>query len=298
MPTRSSLTLALVLLGCTPEGRGSGACDSRAADDFIDELLAIDVHERRRWIEAQLSAGSAPCRPTLLYDYGDHDFGLTEAGKAAFDRACIAGSAALESIGRDPDRLYDRCGFARLRVMSRDEYRQQPRADPFDWALYQWFVDEGLRADQARAIVRAYMLGERERLVRRPGLRLPAIEGEGDLIESLVVQVLANEIADADESLAGFEELREGEVLPDHAISAYVELLEVHESKGRAILESRGEVWTGRLSLAVDAAIPRSVLVDLVEIARGHGFVEIVQIVEPRPFDYAIVWLVGRPRAP
>ena len=169
--------ILVALLGCT--AKQPGRCDPHKVDELVAGLDAADPHARGRIVVEGLDEA---CELEVLYNLGDHDPGLTDAGEEAFGRACLAGLELAHTLARDQhDAFYVACGLGRLGVVSPSEYRLQPGVQEAPWAIHQWLLDQGLRGTQVRPITRALLLRERAQAARvkvSEDLRLPTLAGE------------------------------------------------------------------------------------------------------------------------
>jgi hypothetical protein len=281
---------ALALLGCTA---GSGAdvpakaCSTIELEQLAMQLRHADPHEQARIVSEKLEP---LCEWTWLIAYGDHDPGLTEDGRAVFARVCPREPAIVDREALTPEQLYDRCDFGRLQIVEREEYRLHADSDPFGWLLYQWLIENGASAEQARVIARAQLRTRLDPWTRIPGLRLPAIEAEQRLWGAPVVQVSASEVSFAGKSIMTLDA---GVIADDPSASPVIlplyEALELDAEPAKQIAEASGSTWSGELMIAADPNTPFPTFERVAYTAERLGYTRLGLIVEPRLFDYRVL---------
>lgn len=292
MRARWLLLLTLALLGCTPRSNAepSNACSVIEAEQLASRLRAADPHEQVQIVREGLDA---ICEWTLLGNYGDHDFGLSEAGEAMFARACPAARELGDEVhALTPEQLYERCDLARLQIIELDEYRLHARADLLLWTLYPWLIENGVSEEQARVIARARLRAELDWRDRLADLRLPAIAGDQQLWDAPLLQVSASAVSFVGETVV---ELADG-VLPNDLEQARVivplfEALEREVEKAQQIAELLGGAWTGELLIAADPSTPFVTFERVAYTAERVGYKRLGLVVEPRLFSYRVVAL-------
>lgn len=126
--------------------------------------------------------------------------------EAWLDRLC-PGVASLQMQPRAHDvvAIHEACGLDRLGVLARDEIDGTAR-ELLPWALYSWFVEQGVSRAAAGAIARALLAREwRARSRFAPEIRLPEADGRAIAADEPLLSATPDELRflDAREPLVG-----------------------------------------------------------------------------------------------
>lgn len=277
-----AIVLVLALLGCT--AKPGDPCES-GVNELVTRLEVADPPMQARLVGVDPDTDAPPltCEIPVLYVFdGYHGNHLTDEGREVFARACMAGPEFDWRMSRGD--FYDSCGFARFGVVSRSEYLLQPKTDPFAWTLHQAMLDQGLGANQARPITRAWLLWERaDAAAFEPvtDLRLPAIEGER-CCDGLVVQISPSALVIGGRSVARLER---GVLDPDDHSEWFGEL-EENFYKVESIYEGRGEPPDIALIVAADIDTPPATISEVFDMAGRIGYTRFATVGELQPFVY------------
>ncbi|MFO7565361.1 MAG: AgmX/PglI C-terminal domain-containing protein [Enhygromyxa sp.] len=185
-------------------------------------------------------------------------------------------SSAAASIAEAPSNqralaAYRACSFERFGVIEESKL-VGPSPLVVSWAMYPWFLEQGLTPAQTRAVTLALMRRER-RLSRLPmldfGERLPSAAGLLPVPAGIVVEISDAAIVIEDQVAIEFDEPmtrdESGYLGPNSSLEYAVEQLE-------ASRKQRGEDWRAPLLLTADASTPFATLIDVVAITSRFEF--------------------------
>lgn len=324
------LSLGLSVGGCQGERRPSTpGCEPEALDRLGERLALIPVSERGRQVWPGVE-GACPRLPETFRRHFDPmhtaeagtrfrqeesppETPLTKAREEALaaerveleTKACPA-RAKLRGVGRGDaaqaraEAVFETCAFDRFGVVDADALGPTPGLMSF--ALYQWFLDQGLKPASAQPVVRALygLEASAAQGVSRPsGLRLPEVQGgpwqaewgqepqRGGGAETIVIGIATDGIFVNGKQVHVFEgERAYGDYEADYPvlIPQLYDELERWSLGAREAAAATGDEWLGTAVLVVDAPAPYATVINVLHSARGAGYERYAFAVEPEGF--------------
>ena len=295
------LALVTALGGC----RSNKTCDADAVHDLAQRLDAVDPRERPDLVASGLPKA---CRLSAFDGYfalfGPNTksiLSLSAEDQAArieaLNRACPQAPGIADTIAKlGPEQrmstLYDRCDFARYRVLDRDQFLRSAH-DPVPWALHQIMLDSGVDEASARSVTQAMFTLERKHFehdrLLEVGVELPRARAtllarpEGTRAELTVdaLRVDEREVVSSSGLDLSDEDLRRNLI-----------------ASLRAALEDSKAGSAPHLLIYADTLGSAEVVTEIVHVAARLEYQSTALIVETGVFEYAALPIAFAPTEP
>ncbi len=288
-----SLAMLVLLFGCG--NRRAPACDHEAVAQLAQQLRNATPRDHPDLVMEQWAC-RGPAFVTESFEMRQrlrdgqslairmHE--TMEARSRAFEKLCpemtsIYSRAATKPFNQRAQVVYDDCDLARLNVISRERFIRRDTASTVPWAAYQWLLDDGVAADDARELTRALLLFKQREDVE---LSLPTDYQPVQAKIELPRVPLGTEIVVTPEQLyvdnRRFELPKSGQ----ESLLPYV-----YEQLTKVNSQASAGPEKPVLNIYFDRRVKVSVATSILFTASKAGFDRWNFVVEIWPFDYGVV---------